>query len=113
MKDANLTDEEFNEPVFRAACRKYDEIQNSSLDVKLLKASMSAVEKQIFYLENIDLQERDPVTSKPIFKSKDLIAEIKGSKDLIAGLRELELQVKKGLETESSVRGNTEVGLFD
>lgn len=113
LKDSKLTDEEFNDPLFRAACRKYDDIQNSSLDIKLLKAAMSAVDKQIFYLNNVDLQERDGITGKPIFKSKDLIAEIKGCKDLISSLRELELQVKKGLDTESSIRGNTEVGMFD
>ena len=42
-----------------------------------------------------------------------MIAEIKGCKDLLGGLRELEVQVKKGLETESSVRGNVAVGMFD
>ena len=93
--------------------QKYDEIQNSSLDIKLLKAAMNAVDNQIFYLSNVDLQERDPITGKPIFKSKDLIAEIKGCKDLISTLRELQVQVKKGLEIESNVRGNTEIGLFD
>ena len=74
---------------------------------------MSAVEKQIEYLNNVDLAERDPATGKPIFKSKDLIAEIKGCKDLISSLRELESQVKKGLATESTIRGNTEIGMFD
>ena len=79
----------------------------------MLKAAMSAVDKQIFYLENVDLQERDPVTGKPIFKSKDLIAEIKGCKDLISTLRELQVQVKRGLEVENNLRGNAEVGMFD
>jgi len=74
---------------------------------------MSAVEKQIFYLDNVDLQERDPATGKPIFKSKDLIIEIKGCRDLISTLRELEVQVKRGLATESTLRGNTEIGMFD
>ena len=74
---------------------------------------MLAVENQIYYLEHIDLQERDEVTGKPIFKSKDLIAEIKGSKDIITGLRDLELQVKKGEESENNLRGGAEVGLFD
>lgn len=108
-----MSDEEFDDPKFRMACQKYDEIQNSSQDIRLLKATMSAIDKQIFYLENVDLQERDPVTGKPIFKSKDLIAEIKGCKDLISSLRELQVQVKKGLEIESNIRGNAEIGLFD
>ncbi len=113
FKDARLTEEEFEDPLFKAACRKYDLIQNASLDLKLLKSAMGAVEKQIFYLDHVDLQERDEVTGKPIFKSKDLIAEIKGCRDLISSLRELERQVKQGLETESTLRGNAEIGIFD
>lgn len=113
FKDSSLTQEEFNDPIFREACKKYDTVQNSSLDLRMLKSAMGAVEKQIFYLDNVDLQERDPVSGKPIFKSKDLIAEIKGCRDLISTLRELEMQVKKGLQTESTLRGNTEVGMFD
>lgn len=113
LRDSKLTDEEFNDPVFREACKKYDLIQNSSLEIRMLKASMLAIESQIYYLEHVDLNERDPVTGKPIFKSKDLIAEIKGCKDLISGLRELEKQVRTGAEAESSFRGNAEVGMFD
>ena len=106
LKDSGLTEAEFNDLTFRCACQKYQEIQESSLDIKMLKAAMSAVDKQIFYLENVDLQERDPVTGKPIFKSKDLIAEIKGCKDLISTLRELQVQVKRGLEVENNLRMN-------
>lgn len=111
--DSGLTDKEFDDPKFREACKKYDELQNSSLEIRLLKAAMNAVENQIYYFEHIDLQERDPVTGKPIFKSKDLIAEIKGSKDIITGLRDLELQVKKGEEADNTLRGNVEAGIFD
>ena len=81
--------------------------------MKLLKAAMAAIDKQIFYLETIDLQERDPVTGKPIFKSKDLIAEIKGSENLITTLRSLEQQVKTGMEDSKALRGNVEAGMFD
>lgn len=112
--DSGLTDKEFDDPVFREACRKYDNIQNSSLDIKMLKAAMEAVDKQILYLQTVDLQERDPVSGKPIFKSKDLIQEIKGCKDLIGSLRELESQVKKGFEVNgSNLRGDVETGMFD
>ena len=113
FKDAAFTQAEFDDPLFRLACRKYELIQNSSLDIKLLKSSMSAVEKVAYYLENVDTTERDPMTGKPIFKTKDIISEIKGCKDLISSLRELEIQVKRGLETESTLRGNTEAGMFD
>jgi len=113
MLDSELSETEFNDDLFREACKKYDQLQNSSLEIRLLKAAMSAVESQIFYLEHVDLAERDPVTGKPIFKSKDLIAEIKGCKDIITGLRDLELQVKKGESTENKLRGDVETGIFD
>lgn len=113
LKSAGLSDEEFNNPVFRAACNKYNEIQNSALSIRLLKSAMSAVETVIYYLDNVDISERDDVTGKPIYKTKDLIAEIKGCKDLISGLQDLEKQVKKDIEPDSGLRGNTEAGMFD
>ena len=113
LKDSGLSDVEFDDPVFREACIKYNEIQDSSQDIKILKSAMAAVDKVAYYLENVDMQERDPATGKPIFKTKDIIAEIKGCKDLISTLRELKIQVQKGLEIESNIRGNAEIGLFD
>ena len=113
LLDSGLTPEEYEDSLFKEACRKYDKLQNSSLEVRLLKAAMAAVENQINYLENVDLSERDPATGKPIFKSKDLIAEIKGCKDIIVSLRDLELQVKKGENSETKLRGDVEQGLFD
>ena len=113
LSDSALTKEEFEDSVFKSACRKYDEIQNSSLEIKLLKAAMFAVDSQIHYLQNVDLSERDPVSGKPIFKSKDLIAEIKGCKDLISTLKELEIQVKKGVVNDTKLRGDVQEGMFD
>ena len=52
LKDASLTQEEFNDSTFRTACQKYDMMQNSSLDLKMLKSAMGAVEKQIFIRAN-------------------------------------------------------------
>lgn len=113
LLDSKLTDSEFKDSLFLEACKKYETMQNMLLDVRLLKAAMEAIESQIYYLAHVDLNERDQITGKPIFKSKDLIAEIKGCKDLISSLRELESQVKKGMETESNLRGGTQIGMFD
>ena len=113
LLDSGLTDKEFKNELFNQACKKYQELQESLLEIKLLKSAMKAVESVIFYFDNVDVFERDAVTGKPIFKTKDIIAEIKGSKDLITSLRDLEQQVKKGLEQESKLRGDVEVGLFD
>jgi hypothetical protein len=113
LQDSGLTNDEFNDPEFKSACKKYDELQNSSIPLRLLKSAMNAVESQIYYLNHIDLNERDPLTGKPIFKSKDLIAEIKGCKDLIVTLNELEQQVKKEIEPSNGLRGNMEAGTYD
>lgn len=113
MIDSGLTDTEFEDPTFREACRKYDELQNSSISIRLLKSAMASVETVIHYLQHVDVNERNPLDGKPIFKTKDLIAEIKGCKDLIVGVKELENQVKKELEQDTGLRGNAEAGFFD
>ena len=101
LLDSGLTDEEFSDVTFNNACKKYQELQDSILEIRMLKAAMRAVEEVIHYFETLDSSERDPVTGKPILKTKDIIAEIKGCKDLITSLRDLETQVKKGLEKEN------------
>lgn len=113
LEDSGLSSEEFDDSEFHAACRKYEELQNSAISIRLLKAAMASVETVIYYLQNVDVNERSTVDGKPIFKTKDLIAEIKGCKDLIVGVKELEIQVKKELETQSGLRGNTEAGFYD
>ena len=74
---------------------------------------MKAVETVIFYLEHVDVSEKDEVTGKPIYKTKDLIIEIKGCKDLIVGIQELEKQVKKDIAPDNKLRGGAEAGFFD
>ena len=74
---------------------------------------MTSVETVIYYLSHVDVNERNPLDGKPIFKTKDLITEIKGCKDIIIGLQELEKQVKKELEPDSGLRGGVEAGFYD
>lgn len=113
LLDSGLSDEEFNDPEFRAACSKYESIQMSNISMRMLKAAMTSVESVIYYLEHVDVNERNPLDGKPIIKTKDLIAEIKGCRDLVISIRELELQVKKELEQESGLRGGVEAGYYD
>ena len=113
LDNSGLTGEEFEDPLFRIACNKYDEIQNAHISIRLLRAAMKSVDTVIYYLENVDVNERSEVDGKPIFKTKDLITEIKGCKDLIVSLQELERQVKKEMEPDSGLRGGAEAGFFD
>jgi len=113
FKDSELTDEQFEDFTFKEACRKYDEIQESNLSLQLLKSAQEAVRSVSYQLKHVDLNERDPLSGKPIFKNKDVIAEIKGCKDLLISLKELENQVKKELDPGAGLRGDTEAGMFD
>lgn len=113
FKDSGMTMDEFNDPLFREACRVYDDIQNSNLSIQMLKSAQNAVRAVIDQFNSTDLSERDPMTGKPIFKNKDVIAEIKGCKDLIISLKDLEIQVKKELDPSAGLRGDAEKGMFD
>jgi hypothetical protein len=66
LEDSGLTDEEWNDQIFRAAVRKYIEIKDSSRILSLIKTAFRTLEKMRVFLDNIDLDERDPVTNKPI-----------------------------------------------
>ena len=111
--DSGLTDLEFEDQLFRDACRKYDVMQNSSKIGNLLKASYNTIDKITHYLNTIDLNERDEVTGKPIYKTKDVIAEMASASKLIDAIQLLEVSFKKEIEPEGALRGDKEAGMFD
>lgn len=105
MKDAKLTEEEWNDPSFRAACRKFKSIQESTRSIRLLQAAQETVDKFMDYFHNIDPEERDQLTGKPIFKVKDIMAEISSLSKVQEELNTLENMVKKEIQETSSLRG--------
>ena len=110
LRDAEMTEEEFNNPEFRAACRKFRAIQDSNKSIRLLQAANEMVDKFIDYFENADPMERDEQTGKPIYKVKDIQAEMKNLIDVHETMVELENQVKKQLSEKSSIRGGAVEG---
>ena len=66
-----------NDPEFIEACKKYNELQDKIQELRLLKGCMLTIESIIYYLEHIDVNERNPSDGKPIYKTKDVIMEIK------------------------------------
>lgn len=110
-EDSGLTEEEYNDPLFRAACRKYREIQESARDIKLVKAAQNKVDELIDYFNNgSDLQERDPVTGKPIFKAKDVMGEMSSVSKVLDELDELEKRIKKKQKAASGLRAGAVEG---
>lgn len=113
LKDANLTEKEWSDPTFREAVRKYRDLQNSSRSLKLIKSAQQVVDKIIDYFDTIDLQERDPVTNKPVYKVKDVMSEMNTVSEIVEELKQLEILYKKEQEQESGLMGNIEAGAFD
>lgn len=109
LRDSGLTEEEFNNPVFRAACRKYRNLQDSNKSIKMLNAAKTAVDKFIDYFDVIvDLNERDQ-NGKPVFTAKKVMEEVSNLNKVHQELVDLENAVKKELTEQSTLRaGATE-----
>lgn len=110
LKDSGLTEEEFNDPLFRAACRRYRALQESNRSIRVLHAAQLTVDKFIDYFTNIDPEERDAQTGKPIYKVKDIMAEISSLDKVLDELKALEAQVKKEMEEASQLRAGAVEG---
>lgn len=112
LKDSELTEEEFNDPTFRAACRKYRQLQDSNLALRTLGAARITINKFIDYFQNLDPEERDEQSGKPIYKVKDIIAEISNMSKVLDELKTLESIAKKEMQEESQLRGNATEGFL-
>lgn len=110
LKDSKLTEEEWNDPIFRTACRKYKEIQESNRSIRILHASQKVVDKFIDYFNDINPQERDEITGKPVWKVKDIQTELQNLPKVLDELKAVESQVKKEMEEQSQLRGGAVEG---
>lgn len=112
LMDANITEEEFNDPIFREACRKYRNLQDSNKSIKLLEAARNAADQFVDYFETIvDLNERDQ-NGKPVFQAEKVMKEMAQLNKVHEQLAELEKMVKRELTEQSSIRANATEG-FD
>ena len=104
LRDSGLTEEEFNNPVFREACRKYRALQESNLSVRMLNAAKLGAQQFIDYFTIIaDLNERDG-NGKPVFDAKKHFETMSKMHDLHEELKSLENLVKKELTETSTLR---------
>lgn len=110
LRDSGLTEEEFNNPEFRAACRKYRQLQESNRSIRMLKAAQTTVDNFIDYFTTIvDFTERD-ANGKPIFTGKNVADEITKLSKVHEELTILEGRVKKELAEVSAIRGGAVEG---
>lgn len=112
LKDAEITEEEWNDPIFRAACRKYRNIQESNRYVRLLESAQLITDKIIDYFNNVDLEERDEQTGKYVNKVSDIQKAMKEAADQIETLKQIEALVKKEVSEQSQIRGGAVEGFI-
>lgn len=112
LSDSGITEEEFNDPIFREACRKYRALQDSNKSIKLLNAARSAADQFVEYFETIvNLNDRKD-DGTPIFSAKKVMEEMAKLSDVHQQLVQLENQVKKELTEQSTIRAGATEG-FD
>lgn len=112
--DSGLTTEEWNDPIFRNAVKKYKEIKASSRYLRLIETANRSLEKMRVHLDNIDYEERDPLTNKPIWKAKDILGDIASIGTMGDRLKELQLNYEKDLlSSQKKARGDYEEGFMD
>lgn len=100
--------------VLKAACRKYQELQDSSSVLgKLVETYTNNIHKMRVFVDNIDYTERNPDTGVPIFKIKDTLTEMQQIAKAIDALQELEAKYKEEQQNSTGLRGDTEAGMFD
>lgn len=112
LVDSGLTEDDLKDEDFLAAFRKYREIQEEDPILALIKTSYHTLYKMRIHLDGIDFSEVD-ADGKPIWKPKDVIADLKGIGTMRAELQALEELHKTNMEAEAAVRGGVSLGMLD
>ena len=113
LEASQLTDEEYNDPVFKAACRKYQELQNSSSVIgQMVETYQNNIHKMKIFIDSIDYNERTD-TGAPVFRIKDTLTEMQNLSKALQSLKELEAQYTEEQDEASGLRGDTAPGMFD
>ena len=111
LKDANITQKEWENSEFRAACRKYVALQDSNRYVRLLQAAQEVTDKIIDYFHNVDFDAVD-AQGKPLVKVSDVQKAMKEASDQIETLKQIEALVKKEISEQSQIRGGAVEGFM-
>lgn len=109
--DSGIDKAWIEDSTLKAACQKYQDLQDSRI-LRLLRSAYKATDELRLYFETLNLQEKD-LNGKPIFAAKNVLSEIAGLGKTVEGLQQLEFMVMKEKEKSANLRGDTEPGLFD
>lgn len=113
MEASGLTEEEFNDPIFKAACNKYKQLQESSSVVGQMVATYTnKIHEMQEFVKSINYDERDN-NGNPIFKIKDTLLEMQSLSKALDALKELENKYKEEQSEATGLRGDATPGMFD
>lgn len=114
LKDSGLTDAEFKDPVFRAAYDKYKLLRDSDPILSLINTAYKTLYKTEVFLDSIDFNNDVDADGRPLYKPKDVLADIATIAKMRTQLKELEVMHKKDLEsTGNNIKGDVTPGLLD
>ena len=113
MADSGLTEEEWEDSDFRAACRKYIEIKDSSRILSLIKTAFRTLEKMRVFYDTIDFTDVDG-NGKYLNDPKKILEGIGQIGKMNDYLKELEINYKKDqMASSTKFIGDAEIGLDD
>ena len=114
LDDSGLCEDDLKDELFLAAYHKYQEIQEADPILSLIKTAYKTLHKMQVFLDNIDFNNDIDADGRPLYKPKDVIADIKSISEIRKQLQELEATHKRDLaESGNSIRGGGELGLRD
>ena len=113
LEASGLTEEEFNDPVFKEACRKYQELQDSSSTVgPMIQMFRNKLHEIKLFIESIDYNERTD-SGTPVFKVKETFDAMQQLSKVVVSLKQLEEEYKQEKEEQLGLRGDQLPGWKD
>ena len=113
LEASRLTEEELKDPVFLAACKKYQELQDSSSTIgPMIQMFRNKLYEIKVFIESIDYNERTD-SGTPVFKVKDTFDSMQQLSKVMTSLKQLEAEYKEEQDEVSGLRGDTMPGAHD
>ena len=113
LEASRLTEEELEDPVFLAACKKYQELQDSSSTIgPMIQMFRNKLYEIKAFIESIDYNERTD-SGTPVFKVKDTFDTMQQLSKVMTSLKQLEAEYKEEQDEVSGLRGDTMPGAHD
>ena len=113
IEASQLTEEELEDPIFKAACQKYKDLQDQSSTIgPMIQMFRNKLHEIQLFIESIDYNERTD-SGTPVFKVKETFDAMQQLSKVVASLKQLEPKYKDEIQEASGLRGDTTPGMFD